>query len=143
MVKMALSAMIRQVMPTTPLEGLHSALVSSGTAPSPLVSKGIVAVVVFIECSCHSYFQSGALVCLMSQRGRRLLTVGISAKLYSGGGELVDHSSVQASQGSFPAGRPLRRDRRMFITKMSVPITWNATPIVQMRFQIPQPRPAS
>src|SRR6266581_67818 len=57
MVKMALSAMIRQVMPTTPLEGLQSALDSSGTAPvaAPLVSKGIVAVVAFIECSLMSF----------------------------------------------------------------------------------------
>src|SRR5206468_11805704 len=57
MVKMALSAMIRQVMPTTPLEGLESALASSGTAPvaAPLVSKGIVAVVAFIECSLMSF----------------------------------------------------------------------------------------
>src|SRR5438552_11110170 len=55
MVKMALSAMLRQVMPTTPLEGLHSALDSSGTAPAPLVSKGIVAVVAFIECSLMSF----------------------------------------------------------------------------------------
>src|SRR6266496_4051929 len=55
MVKMALSAMIRQVMPTTPLEGLQSALDSSGTAPAPLFSKGIVAVVAFIECSLMSF----------------------------------------------------------------------------------------
>src|SRR6266446_927387 len=57
MVKMALSAMIRQVMPTTPLEGLRSALDSGGTAPvaAPLVSKGIVAVVAFIECSLMSF----------------------------------------------------------------------------------------
>src|SRR5262245_8035683 len=65
----------------------------------------------------HSYFQSGSLGCLMSQRGRRLLTVGISAKLYSGGGELVAHSSVQASQGSFPAGGPLRAERSRLKTK--------------------------
>ena len=56
----------------------------------------------------HSYFQSGSSGCLMSQSGRRLLTTGILAKLYSTGGELVDHSSVHASQGSFPAALPLK-----------------------------------
>ena len=34
---------------------------------------------------------------------------GISAKLYSGGGEGIDHSRVRASQGSAGAGRVLRR----------------------------------
>src|ERR1700682_15487 len=58
----------------------------------------------------YSYFQSGSSGCLRSQSGRRLLTTGILAKLYSGGGEVVDHSSVQASQGSLPAGSPLTSD---------------------------------
>src|SRR3981189_3639558 len=34
----------------------------------------------------HSYRQSGSSGCLMSQSGRRLFTVGSTAKLYSGGG---------------------------------------------------------
>src|SRR5215831_9398940 len=55
-----------------------------------------------------SNFQSGSSGCFTSQSGRRLLTAGSDAKLYTGGGELVDHSSVQASQGSFPAIFPLK-----------------------------------
>ena len=38
----------------------------------------------------------------------RLATVGVTAKLYAGGGELTDHSRVHASQGSFPAFAPLK-----------------------------------
>src|SRR5713101_8080668 len=54
----------------------------------------------------HSYFQSGSSGCFRSQRGRRLMTVGTSPKLYSGGGDEVSHSSVQASHGSSPACSP-------------------------------------
>ena len=35
---------------------------------------------------------------------------GIVSKLYDGGGEVVAHSSVQASQGSSPAGLPFRSE---------------------------------
>src|SRR6185312_10022650 len=58
----------------------------------------------------HSYFQSGSSGCFRSQRGRRLWTVGIVSKLYAGGGEVVAHSSVQASHGLSPAGLPFRSD---------------------------------
>src|SRR5206468_11060897 len=71
----------------------------------------------------HSYFQSGSVGCLISQRGRRLFTVGVSAKLYSGGGEGVLHSRVQASHGSFPARFPLRKERRTLQTKIRVAAT--------------------
>ena len=57
-----------------------------------------------------SYFQSGSSGCLRSHSGRRLLTSGMTAKLYAGGGDGTAHSSVQASQGSFPAGLPLKYD---------------------------------
>src|SRR5260370_41148651 len=69
----------------------------------------------------YSYFQSGSSGCLMSQSGRRLLTTGIVAKLYSGGGELVDHSSVHASQGSFPAASPLTSDLSKLNPNTSTP----------------------
>src|SRR5258708_7334046 len=73
----------------------------------------------FTEARCiYSYFQSGSVGCLMSQSGRRLRTTGILEKLYSGGGELVVHSKVHASQGSSPAGRPLQRDRPMLNTNI-------------------------
>src|ERR1700686_3170876 len=69
----------------------------------------------------YSYFQSGSSGCLISQSGRRLITTGILAKLYSGGGELVDHSSVQASQGSLPAGSPLTSDHSKLNTNATTP----------------------
>src|SRR5262249_38687278 len=62
----------------------------------------------------YSYFQSGSSGCLRSHSGRRLYTVGISSKLYDGGGEEVAHSSVQASHGLSPAGLPLRPETIRF-----------------------------
>ena len=58
---------------------------------------------VMLRCA-HSYFQSGSSGCFRSHSGRRLRTTGIASKLYAGGGEVVAHSSVQASHGSSPAG---------------------------------------
>src|SRR5438445_1217841 len=69
-------------------------------------------------CRVHSYFQSGSSGCLRSQSGRRLRTVGMVSKLYGDGGEVVAHSSVQASHGSSPAGAPFLRETRMFQTKI-------------------------
>src|SRR5215471_2413572 len=71
----------------------------------------------------HSYFQSGSSGCFKSQSGRRLRTSGKVSKLYSGGGEVVDHSSVQASQGSSPAGVPRRSDHSTLATKQPTPAT--------------------
>src|SRR5437016_7651200 len=72
-------------------------------------------------CRVHSYFQSGSAGCLRSQSGRRLLMVGMTAKLYAGGGEGVDHSRVQASHGSLPAVSPLKYDHTRFATKTTIP----------------------
>src|SRR5580693_5048696 len=58
----------------------------------------------------YSYCQSGSSGCFKSHSGRRLFTSGIVAKLYSGGGEVVDHSSVHASHGSLPATFPRKYD---------------------------------
>ena len=49
------------------------------------------------------------------------LNHGRRAKLYSGGGDVVDHSSVQASHGSRPARFPLRSDQRMLARKQRIP----------------------
>src|SRR5271157_3370121 len=68
----------------------------------------------------YSYFQSGSSGCFKSQSGRRLRTTGMVPKLYSGGGELVDHSSVHASQGSFPAISPRNRDQSRFPTNTRI-----------------------
>src|SRR3989442_12241049 len=54
-------------------------------------------------CSVHSYFQSGSAGCLRSQGGRRLLMVGMPAKLYAAEGEGLDHSRHQPSHGTLAA----------------------------------------
>src|SRR5271169_2272291 len=97
------------------------------------------------RCCAHgySYFQSGSSGCFKSHSGRRLRTSGIVAKLYSGGGDAVAHSSVQASQGSLLAVFPLKYDQTRFNTNSKVPSIWNTTPMEIVRFQISQPRPGS
>src|SRR2546427_10615756 len=47
-------------------------------------------------------------VYLRCHRSSRAVTTGTLAKLNSGGGEAIDHSSVRASQGSAGAGGVLR-----------------------------------
>src|ERR1044072_6383007 len=54
-------------------------------------------------CCSHSYCQSGSSGWFRSHSGRRLRTSGRVSKLYSGGGEVVGHSNVQASHGSLPS----------------------------------------
>src|SRR2546421_3959186 len=69
--------------------------------------------------------------------GRALWTTGIRAKLYGCGGDVVAHSSVSASHGSSPAGRPL------FSTMLSKKLHRNTAveiaimyaPIVETRFR--------
>src|SRR5271154_1687810 len=96
-----------------------------------------------IGISCCCLFQSGSSGCLMSHNGRQLFTVGSVAKLYSGGGDAVDHPSVQASQGSFPANLPFNADHSRLPTKITIPAPWKKTPIVTIRFHVSQPRPGS
>src|SRR5215468_1082069 len=98
MVKIADSAMIREAIATLPRYGrLEGCCIS--------LNDGAAALIDFYL---HSYWLSGSSGCFRSHNGRRLATTGTVAKLYAGGGELVDHSSVQASQGSFPASAPLK-----------------------------------
>src|SRR6266852_4753877 len=118
---MAASAPIRQYIPTRPREGRRqSKLFSWRSTDTVLIG--------------YSYLQSGSSGCLRSHSGRRLRTVGITAKLYSGGGELVDHSSVHASQGSFPAALPRKYDTIRFTTKMKIARAWMNAPIVTTKF---------
>src|SRR5260370_37903981 len=91
----------------------------------------------------YSYFQSGSSGCLRSQSGRRLLTVGIKAKLYAGGGELVAHSRVHASHGSLPAILPLIKDKSRLTAKTRMPSPWKKTPMVTIKFHVSHPRPGS
>src|SRR5262245_22780687 len=99
MTKIADSAAMRQSMPTRPRVG------SSHFSSAALI---VVADAFMTVLRYWPYSQSGSSGCLRSQSGRRLLTTGIAAKLYGGGGDVVDHSSVHASHGSFPAGLPLK-----------------------------------
>src|SRR5258708_18307651 len=69
----------------------------------------------------HSYLQSGSSGCFRSHNGRLLRTSGRTAKLYSGGGDDVAHSSVHASHGSLPAGSPFRSERIMLHTRQATP----------------------
>src|ERR1700722_5692006 len=69
----------------------------------------------------YSNFQSGSSGCFKSQSGRRLRTSGSVSKLYSGGGDVVAHSNVHASQGSSPAIFPLRADHNRLITRQMAP----------------------
>src|SRR5664279_6555336 len=110
---------------------------------SGISDGGIATVLVAMRASPYSYFQSGSSGCFMSHSGRRLRTTGIFAKLYSGGGEAVLHSSVHASHGSLPAGLPLKYDHKKFTTQHKTPAIWKTTPRVTIRFQISHPRPGS
>src|SRR5215469_2362170 len=78
MVKIADSAMIREIMPTLPREGsVQDAALDSITAGWVLMNA----------CNgkswSYSYLQSGSSGGLMSHSGRRLSTLGIRARLYS------------------------------------------------------------
>src|SRR5262249_13776510 len=90
----------------------------------------------------HSWSPSGSSGCFRSHSGRRLETVGTTAKLYGGGGEVVAHSSVQASHGSLPAGPPPPRATTTFTPSGATPRICRGTPNVVTRFQTSQPRSA-
>jgi hypothetical protein len=61
------------------------------------------------------------------------------AKFSGGGGEVVDHSRVNASHGSSPAIAPERRLRTRFTKKMTIATARIPAPIVETRFNGPQP----
>src|ERR1041385_8102084 len=56
------------------------------------------------------------------------LTTGRCRKLYAGGGEATDHSSVSAFHGFAPAATPPRRLTRKLMMVMSTEIAMNAAP---------------
>src|SRR5262249_32292189 len=95
----------------------------SGRLQFPGVSRAVAVVAAPIAFSLHSYRLSGSSGCFKSHSGRLLATVGMEAKLYTGGGELTDHSSVQASQGSLPALAPFQYEMTRFATntRMATP----------------------
>src|SRR2546422_6462085 len=73
-------------------------------------------------------------------RGSRLSTVGITEKLYGGGGDGMPHSSVAPPQGSFEAGRPCVRLRHRFTTKISIERPIRSAPMVETRLRSLTPR---
>jgi hypothetical protein len=69
--------------------------------------------------------------------------MGILAKLYSGGGEGIDHSRVGASQGLGPEGSPLRFDLKKLTMKSSVAGMRRKAPMVDIMLKESHPWPAS
>src|SRR5215475_5637135 len=106
-------------------------------------SMSIVTAAALIVFCLHSYWLSGSSGCFKSHNGRRLATTGTAAKLYAGGGELTDHSSVQASQGSLPALAPFQYETIRFHTKIRMATAWINAPRLTIKFRVSQPRPGS
>ena len=69
----------------------------------------------------------------MSFIGSTERTRGMTSKLFSGGGEGVNHSSVLAFHGSGPAGGPFLSDRRRLMIVSPTPIAIMNAPIVEIR----------
>src|SRR5918997_1371776 len=76
-----------------------------------------------------------------SHIGWRLRTVGMDSKLYSGGGELIDHSKVSAPQGSGPAGSPVLWLLYQLTKIIRMPAASTKAPMVDTRFQTSHPSP--
>src|SRR5262250_358749 len=91
----------------------------SGRFHGRCVSLSVIAAALIALCP-HSYRLSGSSGCFRSHNGRLLATTGTVAKLYAGGGELTDHSSVHASHGSFPASAPLKYEMMRFATNTRI-----------------------
>src|ERR1700689_5194924 len=100
-VKIAASAAIRLYIPTGPRAGRSHRISLSG-----IVMDGAL-----IRTLPYSYCQSGSSGCLRSHSGRRLLTSGMVAKLYVGGGEGGGHWGLPAPQGSPPPPFPRQYDQ--------------------------------
>src|SRR5207253_1201691 len=73
-----------------------------------------------------------------SRRGRALATNGTRSKFQAGGGEVVYHSSVSASQGSLPTRRPTRAVLTTFTRKTSTPRARIPEPIEEIRLYASQ-----
>src|SRR5579862_629883 len=84
---------------------------------------------------------SSSSVYLRCQNSSREVTTGISAKLYSGGGDDVSHSSVRASHGSSPQSSPRWRVKMTLTRNTSTDVAMMKAPIVAMRLSVPQPMP--
>src|SRR6476660_7292277 len=73
-----------------------------------------------------------------SHNGRRLRIGGSATKFSCGGGDVVAHSSVHASQGLSPATLPRKKDLAKFQTRISADALMKKTPAVESMFIQPQ-----
>src|ERR1044072_496942 len=73
-----------------------------------------------------------------SHNGRRLRIGGSAMKFSWGGGDVVAHSSVHASQGLSPATLPRKKEVAKFQTKTSADPLMKKTPPVESMFIQPQ-----
>ena len=78
----------------------------------------------------------------MSFIGSTERTRGTTSKLFSGGGEGVNHSSVFAFHGSGPAIGPFLIERTRLMTVSSTPRASMNAPIVEIRLYVHQPEPS-
>src|SRR5215468_8871779 len=78
--------------------------------------------------------------CFWIQKSSRACTTGTTAKLYTGGGDGMVHSSVRPSHGSAGAGAPERVVFTTFKRKTSRENTMISEPTVATRFQKFHPR---
>src|SRR5688500_5920664 len=72
---------------------------------------------------------------LRCQKSSTECTVGISAKLYSGGGDGIDHSNDRPSHGSAGASTRRFREATQFHMKMSTDTAMTKAPTVDTVFQ--------
>src|SRR6185312_15562062 len=75
----------------------------------------------------------------MSFIGSTERTRGTASKLFSGGGDGVNHSSVLAFHGSGPAMAPALNERATLATLMRMPMASTHEPIVEIRLYVLQP----
>src|SRR5580692_4308258 len=135
---MADSAVISPAIAITPRDGRRHG------SSLPTRWSGIVLISLVSESSLpYSKAESGSSGCFRSHSGRRLATTGSLAKLYTGGGDGVDHSSVHASHGSAPAVSPRKYECTMLYTKIRTAIPWINPPTETIWFSRVQPRSGS
>src|SRR4029077_18220643 len=77
--------------------------------------------------------------CSVFQRGSRLVTVGMTEKLYTGGGDEMLHSSVAPPQGSLGAACPRRPLRHTLSRNTRIDTPIRNAPTVETRFREPTP----
>src|SRR6185295_9421160 len=77
--------------------------------------------------------------CSVFQRGSRLVTVGMTEKLYTGGGDGMLHSSVAPPHGSFEAACPCPRVRHTLKRNTRIDTPIRNAPTVETRFRDPTP----